>query len=70
VPGSPTSYVFEHRTLKMRPTVVKVQVKRADGRLETKSHTFWDTRVGPVIESPALPWNETTASKLPAVKAS
>jgi acyl-homoserine-lactone acylase len=64
VPGSPTSYVFEGRTLRMQPTRVAIQVKGADGQLRTRHHTFWDTRFGPVIESPSLPWTETTAYAL------
>ena len=63
-PGSPTSYVHEGRTLEMHPTHVEILVKGADGEHQTHVHTFWDTRFGPVIESPTRPWTETTAYAL------
>jgi acyl-homoserine-lactone acylase len=43
----------------MVPTTVVVAVLQPDGRLEQQRHTYWETRFGPMIESPDFPWTDT-----------
>lgn len=52
VAGKPTSYTAGGKTEEMTSHTAKVKVKTASGT-ETRSHTFWYSRFGPVIEIPA-----------------
>ena len=51
VPGEPTSYVLDGKTRKMTSRTVRVKVK-TQGGLETRKHTFWYSRLGPILDLP------------------
>ena len=61
-PGDPTSYIVDGKTIKMKQRTVRVA-----GR----SHTFYETRWGPVLSYPAatLTWTNETAYALGDVNA-
>jgi acyl-homoserine-lactone acylase len=48
VPGDPTSYVVDGKNVKMTPRAVTVRT----GASSTETHTFYETRWGPVMVSP------------------
>ena len=62
--GNPTSYTWDGETKEMERTEVTVDVKTASG-MEQRSHTFYDTDLGPVLTSitglPIFPWTATSA---------
>jgi acyl-homoserine-lactone acylase len=60
-PGSATSYVYEGETRPMTSRRVTVAVREADGRITERSHTFWETHVGPVIADANFVWTDSTA---------
>jgi len=60
-PGQPTSYLYENAVRKMTPRTVTVEIKSKDGRLEKRSHTFYETHNGVVLESEAYRWTDKTA---------
>ena len=53
---SPTSYLYDGEVRKMTERTVTVDVKEADGRLSTRSHTFWETHFGPMIQDDTYVW--------------
>ncbi|MBK7907587.1 MAG: penicillin acylase family protein [Gemmatimonadetes bacterium] len=55
-PADPTRYRVGDSTLAMRAVVVEIPT--AGGR---RTHTIWETRYGPVIVTPALPWTRDRA---------
>jgi acyl-homoserine-lactone acylase len=59
VPGQPTSYLYDGHAEAMRPQTVTVQARDAGGSLQPRSHTFWLTRYGPMVDvqPPAIAWN-------------
>ena len=61
-PGNPTSYLVDGRTVPMRRRTVRVRV-RGGG---TRSHTFYETRWGPVVVRPdaTFTWTPDTAYAL------
>lgn len=64
VPGAPTSYRFDGKTLKMTSQVVTVRVRQPDGTLKRVSRTLYTSRFGPVftsLEGIPFPWTGTTA---------
>ena len=65
VPGEPTSYVLDGKTRKMTSRTVRVKVK-TQGGLETRKHTFWYSRLGPILDLPQAfySWNTDNAYAL------
>ena len=65
VPGEPTSYVLDGKTRKMTSRTVRVKVK-TQGGLQTRRHTFWYSRLGPILDIPQAfySWNATNAYAL------
>lgn len=61
VPGSPTAYLYDGAPQPMTPNTVTIHVRQADGTLQPRSHTFWETRFGPMILTPEFTWDERTA---------
>ena len=60
VPGSPTSYVYDGKVLKMTSETVTVHTSPTT----TVTHTLWSTRYGPIfttLEGIPFPWTEATA---------
>lgn len=55
-PDAPTSYMYDGQVRKMTPRTVTVDVKEADGRLAKRTHTFWETHYGPMVQSDRLGW--------------
>ena len=62
--GDPTSYRWQGQTNEMERTEVTVSVREPDGSLGERSHTFYDTELGPVLTSitglPIFPWTATS----------
>jgi len=65
VPSQPTSYIVDGQTVAMQAEPVSVDLRLADGSVVPVSHTFWQTRYGPVLV-PAAPaaWSSTRAYAL------
>ncbi len=65
VPGKPTSYVLDGKTRKMTSRTVRVKTKTANG-LQTRRHTFWYSRLGPILDLPQAfyTWNADNAYAL------
>jgi acyl-homoserine-lactone acylase len=61
VPGRPTSYVWDGQVRDMSRQDVAVDVLGADGRITRRMHTFWRTRLGPILDIAPLRWGTTTA---------
>jgi acyl-homoserine-lactone acylase len=66
VPGDPTAYVVDGRTLRMEPKAVDIEMLGADGRITLKQHTVWTTGYGPVVVLPraGLTWTAQRAYAL------
>jgi acyl-homoserine-lactone acylase len=60
-PNNPTRYRVDGRSLAMSRKIVKVSVRSAQGKVETRSHTFWMTTMGPVLMGPGMPWTRQYA---------
>jgi acyl-homoserine-lactone acylase len=58
VPGDPTSYVLDGKSVRMERRTVPVTVRGADGGLSTVERTLYSSRFGPVLSSG---WTTTTA---------
>lgn len=69
-PGDPTSYVVDGKTTKMTSRTVTVQV-RENGKLVSRQHTFYDTKLGPVLTLglAGYAWNTTNAYALGDINA-
>ena len=65
VPGKPTSYVLDGKTRKMTSRTVRVKVK-TQGGVETRKHTFWYSRLGPIFDLPQAlySWSASNAYAL------
>ena len=63
-PRDPTRYLVDGRSEAMTQRQMVVSARGADGQLRQRSHTFWLTRFGPVIASPAMPWTADRAFAL------
>lgn len=61
VPGDPTSYSVDERTMRMEPMPLELESLGADGRITIKQHTIWTTIHGPVVVLPRLGLNWTTS---------
>ncbi len=62
----PTSYIYDGQTRPMREKTVTVAVLNNDGALQTKTHTFYETVHGPVIDlkEAGLGWTRQRAFAL------
>ncbi|MEV6485863.1 penicillin acylase family protein [Streptomyces sp. NPDC051576] len=58
VPGDPTSYLLDGKSVRMRRRTVPVTVRDANGALSTVDRTVYTSRFGPVLSSG---WTTTTA---------
>lgn len=63
-PGDPTTYIYDGEPREMTAREVTIEVPGANGELEERVHTFYETHFGPVIQTPALPWLPTVAFAL------
>ena len=63
VPGDPTRYVVDGQSRRMTPKTLAIEALGADGKLERKETTVWETLWGPVLVVPraGLTWNTKTA---------
>ena len=70
-PGDPKAYVFDGKTRRMTSRTVKVRARKPGGGLETRSHTFWYSHLGPIVNVAAAgySWNATNAYALGDVNA-
>lgn len=59
-PKNPTAYMFGGRSVPMTATTVTIQVKTTDG-LVPLTRTYYDTRYGPLVETPLSPWTAARA---------
>ena len=64
--GNPRAYVYDGKTEAMTRRTVRVKARKPGGGLETRSHTFWYSRFGPIVNVPAAgyTWDATTAYAL------
>lgn len=64
--GDPTTYLVDGKPEKMTARKVSAQIPGADGKLQTREHTVWSTRWGPLVVVPraGLTWNAKTAYAL------
>ena len=70
-PGDPKSYVFDGKTRRMTSRTVRVRARKPGGGLETRSHTFWYSHLGPIVNVAAAgyAWDKTNAYALGDVNA-
>ncbi|MEQ4303325.1 penicillin acylase family protein [Plantactinospora sp. B6F1] len=68
-PGDPTSYLVDGRREKMTRRTVTVRVPTSNGGTKPVTHTFYDTRFGPVVATHAFPWTTSTAYAITDVNA-
>ena len=65
VPGDPTSYLRDGRSVKMTARPITVQVRDAAGNTAAVTRTLYASEHGPMVDlaglNPALAWNGTTA---------
>jgi acyl-homoserine-lactone acylase len=68
VPGDPHAYVVDGQVKRMEPVELTVQAKTADGGLEPRTRTLYETEYGPMLTSllglPLFPWTPTRAYAL------
>ncbi|SDD90615.1 acyl-homoserine-lactone acylase [Cupriavidus sp. YR651] len=64
--GDPTTYLIDGKPRKMTTKTVRYTARLADGRTESRTHTFYMTEYGPVLSMPAagLPWTAQKAYTL------
>ena len=61
-PGDPLSYLIDGVPEPIESHTVSVQVLQGDGSLATETHTFYETRFGPIMALPPfLTWNTAVA---------
>jgi acyl-homoserine-lactone acylase len=60
-PGKPTTYLYDGAEREMTSEVFSIEVKQADGSLETVQRRYYRSHYGPMIEIPGLDWTQTTA---------
>lgn len=64
-PADPLRYLVDGRAEALKPVRVAVQVTGSDGGLHTVTHTFYESRYGPVLTVPGkLPWDASAAYAL------
>ena len=59
-PKDPTAYLFDGKSTPMEKTTVTIQVKTAGG-VAPLTRTFYDSRFGPLVETPTNPWTAERA---------
>jgi len=59
--GAPTRYIYEGETRDLQPQTVKVMARTPDGKLEERTHTFWHSHHGMLLENDDMPWTAQTA---------
>jgi len=66
VPGEPTRYLLDGQPVAMTQRELQIQVRAADGSLQTRKQSVWSTRWGPVLVLPraGLLWTAKTAYAL------
>jgi acyl-homoserine-lactone acylase len=64
--GDPKAYVYGGKTLRMTSRTVRVKARTAGGGLQTRRHTFWYSRFGPILNLPqaTYAWDSTNAYAL------
>ena len=64
--GDPHSYVVDGKPVPMTSQRVTYEALDANGAVQTREHTVWRTRFGPILEVPraGLAWNKTHAYAL------
>lgn len=64
--GDPTTYLVDGKPEKMTARKISAQIPGPDGPLQTREHTVWSTRWGPLVVVPraGLTWNAKTAYAL------
>jgi acyl-homoserine-lactone acylase len=64
--GDPHSYVVDGKPEAMRPQRVTYEARDANGTVQAREHTVWQTRFGPILEVPraGLAWSKTHAYAL------
>ncbi|MGH8175638.1 MAG: penicillin acylase family protein, partial [Steroidobacter sp.] len=60
-PSDPQRYRYGSETRELKPRSVTIDVRGADGKLATESHTVYDSHVGPVVEDKDLSWTRERA---------
>ena len=63
-PTDPTHYRVDGHSIAMTRKHITIQVRTPGGVLETRSHDFWMTTLGPVLTNPAMPWTSEYAYAL------
>lgn len=61
VDGQPTRYRYGTEIRDMTSRDLSIQVKRADGTLETRTRRVWRSHYGPIVGSSFTPWTATNA---------
>lgn len=66
VPNQPTQYLIDGKPEAMQAKTVRYGVRGADGQVQQKEHTVWNTRFGPVLVMPraGLNWTAQVAYAL------
>ena len=60
-PTNPTHYLVDGQSNTMTLERMTLQVRTATGAIETRTHDFWMTELGPVLTNPAMPWTSEYA---------
>ena len=60
-PTDPTHYLVDGHSTAMTRKHITIQVRTAAGAIETRSHDFWMTTLGPILTNPAMPWTSEYA---------
>ena len=70
-PGDPKAYIYDGKTERMTSRTVRVRARKPGGGLETRTHTFWYSRFGPIVNVAAAgyAWDNTNAYALGDVNA-
>lgn len=60
-PGEPTTYLVDGQPEPMRARTLRIAVRQPDGTYAERTHTWWNTRWGPVVVVPRAGLNWTAA---------
>ena len=63
-PADPTRYLVDGHSIAMTRKRITIQVRTPAGSIETRSHDFWMTEVGPILTNRAMPWTSEYAYAL------
>ena len=64
VPGSPTTYLYDGKQVRMTHRTVTVQALQPDGSLKPVTRTLYSSRFGPIFNQSPLVWTTATALTL------